>query len=99
MALFAALRGMIRPSATPRRGPRRFPGRRPPARSLAVIPLEERVLLSYTFTTIADTTRGFDDFSPYVASLNSEGTVAFQASLKGGGSGIFTGTGGRITTI
>src|SRR5262249_46986426 len=46
-----------------------------------------------------DTTRGFDDFSPYVASLNSEGTVAFQASLKGGGSGIFTGTGGRITTI
>jgi hypothetical protein len=31
-----------------------------------------------------------------VASVNDAGTVAFQAALRGGGTGVFTGSGGAI---
>jgi hypothetical protein len=47
-------------------------------------------------TVIATTGERFSDFAPYVASVNDAGTVAFQAALRGGGSGIFTGSGGVV---
>ncbi len=53
----------------------------------------------FTLTRIADTTDRFREFGPYVAALNNAGTVAFQASLSRGGSGVFTGDGGPVTTI
>ncbi len=58
-----------------------------------------------SFTTIADTVNSSFGmiFSP---SINNSGTVAFQAGLKGGtlngvgpGVGIYTGSGGSLTTI
>ncbi|WP_374566189.1 choice-of-anchor tandem repeat NxxGxxAF-containing protein [Ideonella sp.] len=53
----------------------------------------------YTLTTIASTGDRFTDFAPYVASINDAGVVAFQATLAGGHSGVFTGGGGPITDI
>lgn len=52
---------------------------------------------SYTFTNIADTGGLFSDFE--VPSINAGRTVAFFAELSAGGEGIFTGSGGAITTI
>jgi hypothetical protein len=48
---------------------------------------------------IATTEERFSDFSPYVASVNDDATVAFQATLRSGGSGVFTGDGGAITDL
>ncbi|MEO7119294.1 MAG: hypothetical protein ABIZ34_10025, partial [Candidatus Limnocylindrales bacterium] len=48
---------------------------------------------------IAETGERFEDFAPYVASVDDDGVVAFQASLGGGGSGVFAGSGGPITTV
>ncbi len=45
---------------------------------------------------IAETGDRFVDFMPYVASVNDRGVVAFQATLSGGGSGVYRGTGGPI---
>jgi PASTA domain-containing protein len=45
---------------------------------------------------IATTGERFSDFAPYVASVNDAGTVAFQAALQGGGTGVFTGSDGGI---
>jgi len=50
----------------------------------------------FSWTVIASTGERFSDFAPYVASVNDEDTVAFQAALRGGGSGVFTGNGGVI---
>ena len=57
-------------------------------------------------TTIADSSGPFDSFIPpnpeaedLFISLNDAGTVAFSASLDTGARGIFTGSGGLITTI
>jgi hypothetical protein len=47
-------------------------------------------------TVIATTGELFSDFAPYVASVNDAGTVAFQAALRGGGTGAFTGSGGLV---
>jgi hypothetical protein len=47
-------------------------------------------------TVIATTGERFSGFAPYVASVNDAGTVAFQAALRGGGTGVFTGTGGAV---
>jgi hypothetical protein len=47
----------------------------------------------YRFTTIAETGERFADFRPYVASIDDAGSVSFAASLAGGGSGIFAGSG------
>src|SRR5206468_9769307 len=47
-------------------------------------------------TVIATTGEQFSDFAPYVASVNDAGTVAFQAELRGGGTGVFTGSGGAV---
>jgi hypothetical protein len=50
----------------------------------------------FSWTVIATTGERFSDFAPYVASVNDEDAVAFQAALRGGGSGVFTGNGGAI---
>jgi hypothetical protein len=50
----------------------------------------------FSWTVIATTGRErFIDFAPYVASVNDAGTVVFQATLRGGGKGVFTGSVGR----
>ena len=54
---------------------------------------------SYTLTRIADTSDRFADFAPYVASVNDHGVVAFQATTRDGGSGVFAGSGGPISTL
>ena len=51
----------------------------------------------FSRTVIATTGDRFDDFSPYVASVNEAGTVAFQALLRRGGTGVFVGSGGPVT--
>ena len=48
-------------------------------------------------TVIATTGERFSDFAPYVASVNDAGRVAFQAALRGGGTGVFAGSGGAVT--
>lgn len=53
----------------------------------------------YALTPIAESGDRFADFAPYVASINNAGVVAFQAALRGGGSGVFTGSGGAITSV
>jgi hypothetical protein len=45
---------------------------------------------------IATTGERFSDFAPYVASVNGAGLVAFQAAMRGGGSGVFAGDGGEV---
>ena len=54
---------------------------------------------SFLLTRIADTRDRFSDFAPYVASINDHGVVAFQAALRDGGTGVFTGDGGPIVTV
>ncbi len=49
-----------------------------------------------SLTLIAATGERFADFAPYVASVNDGGTVAFEAALVGGGTGVFTGSGGTV---
>jgi hypothetical protein len=50
----------------------------------------------FSWTVIATTGERFSDFAPYVASVNDAGTVAFQAALQGGGTGVFTGSGEAV---
>ncbi len=58
--------------------------------------LEEEAL-DTTLLIIAQTGDRFRDFAPYVASINDDGIVAFQATLTSGGSGVFTGDGVATT--
>lgn len=51
------------------------------------------------FELIADNLGAFLDFAPYVASINDHGTVAFQATLREGGSGVFAGQGSEVCTL
>jgi hypothetical protein len=53
----------------------------------------------FSWTVIATTGARFGDFAPYVASVNDEGTVAFQAGLRAGGTGVFTGSGGPVAEL
>jgi hypothetical protein len=56
--------------------------------------------VTYNFTLIADNTGPISGSNSNIfPSINSEGTVAFQAFLRNGGEGIFTGGGGPLTTI
>lgn len=55
--------------------------------------------LVFSLVVIATTGDRFSDFAPYVASVNGAGTVAFQAALQGGGTGVFTGAGGPVATV
>jgi hypothetical protein len=50
-------------------------------------------------TVIATTGERFGDFAPYVASVNNAGTVAFQAALREGGTGVFIGDGGQVESV
>ena len=54
---------------------------------------------TFSQTVIATTGERFSDFAPYVASVNDEDNMAFQAALRGGGTGVFTGNGGAIAKV
>src|SRR3954468_22323682 len=77
------------------------PRRRPAATRLTLEALEDRALLSHSFSPIADTGPG----SPYSAlavgqAVNDLGQVAFGAALKAGGEAICRTEGdGRLKTI
>jgi hypothetical protein len=53
----------------------------------------------YTLRPVATNDGRFVDFAPYVASINDDGIVAFQATLSDGHSGVFTTDGKSITDI
>jgi len=53
----------------------------------------------FSLMVIATTGERFSDFAPYVASVNDAGTVAFQAALRVGRTGVFTGGGGAVAEI
>lgn len=53
----------------------------------------------YSLTPIAANDGRFVDFAPYVASINDDGVVAFQATLSDGHSGVFTSDGQSIADI
>jgi hypothetical protein len=53
---------------------------------------------SYTFTLIADTSGAFTRLHSPPA-VNASGIVVFTADLAAGGQGVFTGSGGALTTI
>lgn len=46
---------------------------------------------AYTLLPVAVTGERFADFAPYVASIDEDGMVAFQATLPDGGSGVYVG--------
>jgi len=69
------------------------------ARRLVLETLEERTLLSYSFTLIADSSGLYSDISRFTPSINSAGAIAFEANLKAGGEAILAGSGGDLTTI
>jgi hypothetical protein len=77
------------------------PRQRPVGRRLTLETLEDRMLLSFTFTPIADTSPG----SPYSGlpvgqAINDRGQVALVAVLKSGGQAIYrTEADGQLTTI
>lgn len=54
---------------------------------------------TYTFTVIAEAVGPFVDFAPYVAAIDDRGGVTFQATLADGGTGVWTGDGGSLTTV
>lgn len=54
---------------------------------------------SFKLDLIAETGDRFEDFSPYVPSLNDDGLVAFAAKLAGAGTGVFTGDGSSVKQI
>lgn len=53
---------------------------------------------TFTLTPIADTSVRFSDFAPYAAAVDDDGTVAFQATLREGGTGVFAGNGGAVAS-
>src|SRR5947207_5338126 len=91
----------LRPSSARVRVRRRPSARQRPTSQLTLEALEDRMLLSYTFIPIVDTSPG----SPYSGlpvgkAMNDRGQVAFVADLKSGGEAIYrTEADGRLTTI
>jgi len=55
-----------------------------------------RTKKTFMLTPIAQAGDRFADFAPYVASVSDAGIVAFQATLPGGATGVFTGNGRDI---
>lgn len=53
----------------------------------------------HRFLQIADNSAEFSTFSPYVATLNAQAEVVFQACLRQGGSGLFLGSGQKILSL
>lgn len=62
-------------------------------------PFQFRPAPTCSYVLIAETGKLFSDFAPYVATVDHLGRVAFQAALSSGGTGVFVGDGGEITTI
>ncbi len=54
---------------------------------------------TYELVAIAETGDRFSDFAPYVASINDNGMVAFQATHRAGGFGIHIGDGDAVRTV
>ena len=54
---------------------------------------------SRSLVVVAETGERFSDFGHYVGSIDEDGSVAFQASLRGGGSGVYVGDGGEPTAL
>jgi hypothetical protein len=52
----------------------------------------------FALAPVADTGDRFANFAPYVPSIELRGRVAFQASLRGGGSGVFLAARGSVVT-
>ena len=52
-----------------------------------------------SFTIVADTTGPLADFGPYVASIDGRGRVAFCASVRSGGTGIFLAADGSVERL
>jgi hypothetical protein len=65
--------------------------------SLNLLASQEAKAASFNFTRIADSSGSLDVFGGF--SLNNQGSVAFKASLDGGGEGIFTGNGMNVTSV
>src|SRR5216683_640018 len=61
--------------------------------------LEDRTLLSYTFTPIADTAGSYSSLSHFNPTMNQAGTVAFGAELRSGGEAILTSDGGSPAIV
>src|SRR5262249_37700114 len=98
---FPSLRDVVpgRRHCQARRVRSRAPHKRPAGCRLEGERLEERALLSaYTFTPIAANSGMFSGFSG-LPTISREGRVAFQGNLATGGSGIFTASGGPLTTV
>ena len=53
----------------------------------------------FALVPVADTGDRFADFAPYVPSIDPRGRVAFQASLRSGGSGVFLARDGSIADL
>ncbi len=53
----------------------------------------------YKFINITDTSGAFGEIDYYSGGINDSGVVAFNATLDTGVRGVFTGSGGPITTI
>jgi hypothetical protein len=92
MFLLNTLRELRRGSTTRRRNSDRGLTRSRQPRRLVLEALEDRTLLSYSFTLIADDSGVFT--LPTIPTINNAGTVAFQTSLIWGRDAIFTGDGG-----
>jgi hypothetical protein len=54
---------------------------------------------AYSLVPVADTNGQFSDFSSYVASINNDQVIAFQATLKNGVSGIFASKSDQIDLV
>lgn len=54
---------------------------------------------AYTLTLMVDAGDHFRDLAPYVASIDSSGTVAFQATLNDGSTGVFISAGEQMITV
>ena len=88
MSLLQELRKLVRSIAARRQGMPCLPDYRRRFRCLAIEALEDRVLLSYSFTLLADD--GSFSLQGSSPSMNDPGTVAFHAGLQSGGEGVFT---------
>jgi hypothetical protein len=55
--------------------------------------------VTYSLVIVADDGGDFADFAPYVPSIDGRGRVAFTASLRSGGTGVFRAEGDAITEL